>query len=282
MSSRSIYDHVQAPDLQTRIASYFRPGSLIFIGIYFFLDTLIKSPFLFLTDFGKFRHKAFAKLWAGYGQAMSEEMPGGTVELVATASGVVLDIGPGTGTQLHLFTPSKIKTIYAAEPAIDMHAELKRAADSNLLGDKYKILAAGAEPQSLIPALAKDGLLDISSQGGEDVFDTIVSLRALCGVPSQEETAACLYRLLKPGGRLLLCEHVQQTWPNGGDVFGAIMQRIYMLAGWSFWLGGCCLDRDTEGILRKVAGPDGWKEVKINRLQPYAAIPYIVGEMVKA
>lgn len=213
---------------------------------------------------------------------MSEEMPLGTVEMTATASGLVLDIGPGTGTQLHLFIPSKVQKIYGAEPAVDMHGELRRNAEQCLLGDKYEILAAGAEPSSLVPALAKRNLLGTSSQVGQGVFDTILSLRALCGVPNQEETAEGLYRLLKPGGRLLLCEHVKQPYPKGGDLIAAVMQRLYMLVGWKFWLGGCCLDRDTEAVLMKVAGPNGWKEVKLNHLQNYAAIPYIVGEMVKA
>ena len=210
---------------------------------------------------------------------MSSEMPEGTASLVATASGVVLDIGPGSGTQLHLFTPSKITKIYGTEPAVDMHVELKRNADKCLLGEKYEILSAGAEPQSLIPALAKNGLLEASGQNGTGVFDTIVSLRSLCGVPSQEATVESLYRLLRPGGRLLLCE---QPYPNGGDLIASIMQRLFMLFGWSLWLGGCCLDRDTDKVLRKVAGPKGWREVKVKYLQTYATIPYIVGEMVKA
>jgi len=213
---------------------------------------------------------------------MSEEMPAGTVELIETASGVVLDLGPGTGTQLHLFTPSKITKVYGAEPAVDMHPELKRAADHHQLGGKYEVLAAGAESSTLVPALAKQGVLGKTGQASEGIFDTIVCIRVLCGVPDQEETAAGLYKLLKPGGRLLLCEHVKAPWPNGGDPLAAVMQRIYMLVGWKFWLGGCCLNRDTEAVLRKVAGPKGWKEVKLNHLQAWAAIPYIVGELVKA
>jgi len=282
MSSKDVYNHAESPELVERIGSYFRPARLILIGIFFFVTTLLDSPTLLVTDFEKFKHKSFAKLWGAYGQAMSDEMPPGTIELIETASGVVLDLGPGTGTQLHLYTPSKITKVYGAEPAVDMHAELKRSADRHQLREKYEILAAGAESSTLVPALAKKGILGKSGQAGEGIFDTIVSLRALCGVPDQEETAAGLYRLLKPGGRLLLCEHVKAPWPHGGDPFAAIMQRVYMLVGWKFWLGGCCLNRDTEAVLRKVAGPKGWKAIKLNYLQPYAAIPYIVGEFVKA
>jgi SAM-dependent methyltransferase len=212
---------------------------------------------------------------------MSEDMPDGTIPLIATTAGTVLDVGPGSGTQLHLFDASKITEMYGVEPAIDLHAELLRNAEKNGFGGKYKAIAAGAEPNSLIPALAKLSLLQGSDKGSSGIFDTIVCVRVLCGVPHQEETAEGLYRLLKPGGRLLIVEHVVQPHPKGGDLIAKIMQRLYMLLGWSFLLGGCCLDRDTEAVLRKVAGPDGWKEVKINFLGRQAAIPYIVGELIK-
>jgi len=212
---------------------------------------------------------------------MSEEMPDGTIPLIATTQGTVLDVGPGSGTQLHLFDASKITKMYGVEPAIDLHAELLRNAEKTGLGGKYEAIVAGAEPSSLIPALAKKNLLQ-SPEKGSGIFDTIVCIRVLCGVPHQEETAEGLYRLLKPGGRLLIVEHVVQPHPKGGDIVAKVMQRLYMLLGWSFFLGGCCLDRDTEAVLRKVAGPDGWKEVKIKFLGRQAAIPYIVGELVKS
>lgn len=254
---------------------------LLLIAAPVFVVTLWASPMLLITNFETFKHKAFSKLWFKCGGAMSLEMPPGTVELVAAASGLVLDLGPGTGTQLHLFTPSKITMIYGVEPAVDMHPELKRAADKCLLGEKYQILAAGAEPESLIPALAKKNLLGAGEKEGSGVFDTIVSLRVLCGVPDQEETARSLYRLLKPGGRLILCEHVKQTYPDGGDLIAWFIQKVYMALGWKFFLGGCCLDRNTVAVLDKVAGPDGWKEINVKCVNPCAAVPHIVGEMVK-
>lgn len=211
---------------------------------------------------------------------MSEEMPDGIKPLAATVEGVVLDIGPGSGTQLHLFNPSKITKMYGIEPAVDLHAELLRNAEKAGLGDKYVAVAAGAEPNSMIPALAKLNVLQSMEKGSSGVFDTIVCIRVLCGVPHQEETIEGLYRLLKPGGRLVVCEHVAQPYPKGGDIVAKIMQKLFMLSGWSF-LVGCCLDRDTEKVLKDVAGPDGWKEVKLKFLGHQAAIPYIVGELFK-
>jgi SAM-dependent methyltransferase len=211
---------------------------------------------------------------------MSEQMPEGTIPLIATSQGTVLDVGPGSGTQLHLFDASKITKMYGVEPAADLHAELLRNAEKVGLGGKYEAIVGGAEPDSLIPALAKKNLLQSSKKGSAGVFDTIVCIRVLCGVPHQEETAAGLYRLLKSGGRLLIVEHVVQ--PKGGDIIAKFMQGLFMLLGWSFLLGGCCLDRDTEATLRKVAGPDGWKEVNIKFLGHQAAVPYIVGELTKS
>jgi len=216
---------------------------------------------------------------------MSVEMPKGTTELMNIASGTVLEVGPGTGTQLHLFDPSKITKMYGVEPAIDMHPELIKNAEKYGFKGKYEIIAAGAEVTSLIPALAKRGLLSKSQDGSYEsagVFDTVVCVRVLCGVPDEAQTVEGLYACLKPGGRMLICEHVVNPWPNGGSLIATFLQRIYMLMGWSFWLGGCCLDRDTENILMDVAKDDGgWEKVQIRLIDSYAAIPFIVGELVK-
>jgi len=216
---------------------------------------------------------------------MSAEMPAGTTELMNSASGTVLDVGPGTGTQMHLFDPSKIIKMYGVEPAVDMHPELRTNAEKHGFKGKYEIIAAGAEVTSLIPALAKEGLLLKFKDGSYEcagVFDTIICCRVLCGVPEEAETVEGLYRCLKPGGRMLVYEHVVNPWPDGGSPVAAFLQRIYMLMGCSFWLGGCCLDRDTEKILRDVAMEDGgWEKVQIKLLGSWTTMPFIVGELVK-
>lgn len=108
-------------------------------------------------------------------------MPDGTAELIATCSGTVLDVGPGSGTQVHLFNPEKVEIICGVEPAVDLHMKLHHATKNAGLGGKYEILAAGAQPESLIPELAKRGLV---GDGTEAVFDTVVCIRVLCGVSS--------------------------------------------------------------------------------------------------
>ena len=241
------------------------------------------NPLLPFTDFDKFRHKSFSRLWGTLGIKMSKDMPPGTAEAVSSVSGVVLDLGPGSGEQLHLYDPKKITKMYGIEPAVDMHKALStNAAQNGFKGDRYEIITAGAEPSSLVPALAKKGLLDPRQSSGEGTFDTVSCIRVLCGVPDLEETVEGIYRLLKPGGRLVLAEHVVNPYPNGGSVIGRNLQRFYTFMGWTFFLGGCCLERDTAKVLKDVARRDGgWKSFDVKTVDDWSAVPTVVGVLVK-
>ncbi len=46
-----------------------------------------------------------------------------------------------------------------------------------------------------------------------DTFDTVVATFALCSVPDVEATLVEALRVLRPGGRLLLADHVAGYWP---------------------------------------------------------------------
>ena len=169
------------------------------------------------------------------------------------------------------------------EPAVDLHkALLENAQKTGFKEGQLEIVSAGAEPQSLYPALAKRGLMGASYKGSQPIFDTISCCRVLCGVPNHTETIETLYRLLKPGGKIVVCEHVINPYPNGGSQAARFMQRIYMLLGWWFWMGGCCLDRDTYNILQGVARQDGgWKSFEIRQINQWSTLPHVVGVAVK-
>ncbi|RHZ46249.1 putative nuclear migration protein (ApsA) [Aspergillus thermomutatus] len=214
--------------------------------------------------------------------------------VLARASGVVLDVGPGTGTQmplLRLRAPA-IKAIYGAEPCRGLHAELRARAEEEGLSGKYRVLPCGVAAGELVPELQREGLLPagggdegveavLASAGG--VFDTIVCVRVLCSVPELERTAAELYALLRPGGKLLVVEHVVNPWRTAkGSTVARVMQAVYGFFGWSWFIGNCCLDRDTERALRAAAERDGgWEVVELERWFGRSPLPYISGVLVK-
>jgi SAM-dependent methyltransferase len=234
-----------------------------------------------LLNLTNLRYKAFARLWTHNGEAMSSEMPGPLFELLKTSSGLVLDIGPGSGELLARFNSEKITAIYGAEPAADLHHGLLKNAQKAGFGDKFHALLCGGEPESLIPALHKSGILSVSGTGGTaegGIFDEICCLRVLCGVPHPEETIKGLYALLKPGGRMVICEHVVNPWRKNGSKLARIMQIVFTILGWPFFMGGCELQRHTAEFLWQ-AGE--WEKFELEYVASEDVIPFVTGELVK-
>lgn len=207
--------------------------------------------------------------------------------LLAQARGVVLDIGPGTGSQMPFFVAPapNISEIYGPEPCTGLHAQLQKRAVSNGLDGKYRIVPASVEKQELIGALQKQGVqIDNEVVTREGIFDTIVCVRVLCSVPDPDRTIADLYSMLRPGGQILVVEHVGNRFPRkiGGSLLARFMQSVYMWMGYSFFVGNCRLDRDTETYLRNAADHDGgWAKVDFKQNFTWSTMPYISGTLVK-
>src|SRR5690606_17207127 len=114
-----------------------------------------------------------------------------------------------------------------------MHDELNAAIHAQQLQDKYEVIGCGLEeviPKGLVP---------------EGSIDTILLVKVFCSVPQPESLAPILYKLLKPGGRILVYEHVVN---KKGDVFVKILQNILNIP-WPWFFAGCELCRDTESWL---------------------------------
>ena len=195
--------------------------------------------------------------------------------LLSHAHGVVLDIGPGSGSDVSSFSDNaNITAIYGAEPVVGLHPPLQNRIDDAKLTDKYHILASTADKKELLAALAKEGVKP-SSQG---VFDTIVCIRVLCSVPNLDETARELYSLLRPGGEMIVVEHIKNPWTKNGSIPARLAQIIYTALGWKFFMGGCDMSRDTAPILKR-AGP--WEAIDLKTHFEWAALPYVSGTLTK-
>ena len=123
----------------------------------------------------------------------------GVPELVAKAHGTVLELGPGSGTQLPRYDVSKIDRIYGVEPNVDLHDALRSNVKKHGLSDVYTI----------VPCVIED-FAKLKEYGLEpETVDTVTSMQVLCSVPEPEALAKDLYRLLKPGGQMIVYEHVK-------------------------------------------------------------------------
>ncbi len=212
---------------------------------------------------------------------MAIDYPPEIETLLKSARGNILDLGPGTGTHIRFLDPPVVRDVYAVEPSVDMHPKLRLRAAEQDLESKYHVLTCGAEPESLLPMLSKNGVLNQES-GVTSFFDEIICLRVLCGVPHQAETVKGLYMLLKPGGRMIIFEHVVSPWRTCGSIVSRGFQSLYMLIGWKFWLAGCELTRDTVHVLKEAASGDGgWHKVDLMYAEEDSVIPCIIGSLVK-
>ena len=132
--------------------------------------------------------------------------------LVSEASGIVLELGPGIGSQLARYNTSKITKIYGVEPNVDLHKSLRENIKTSGLIDVYEIVPCGIED---VVELKKHGI-------ALGTIDTVLSVQVLCSVPDPNEMLRRLYALLKPGGQLIVYEHVKSK-----DMISSLVQSKF-------------------------------------------------------
>lgn len=143
--------------------------------------------------------------------------------LIGELRGDVLEIGAGTGLNLHHY-PAQMASLTLVEPTPEMARHLR---------ERVARLRPGT---TIIEASAAELPLD------DDSVDTVVSTLVLCTVPDVEATLAEIKRVLRPGGSLIVLEHVATN--NGWRH----VQR-FLNPAWKVFARGCHLDRDTRSLL---------------------------------
>lgn len=114
---------------------------------------------------------------------------GGREWVCSQARGDVLEIGIGTGRNLAHYA-ADIRLTGVDVSAAMLERARRRAQE---LGREVDLLLGDAQS------------LDLPDES----FDTVVSTLALCSVPDERLAAAEAKRVLRPGGRFLLLEHVR-------------------------------------------------------------------------
>ena len=184
-----------------------------------------------LTAIGRGYDRIFARVYdpvlagperAGIGRARDG--------LLADATGRVLEIGAGTGANLPHLPRSGITSLLLVEPSAPMRDRLARrvrAEQAHLPVDTHIVDGSAAA----LPV-------------ADGTIDTVVSTLVLCSVPDIDAAVRELHRVLAPGGRLLLLEHV------AGHGRTRRLQAV-IDPGWRVVARGCRLVRDTRAALER-------------------------------
>ena len=158
---------------------------------------------------------------------------------------------------------SRVSRYVALEPNPLMHPTIRGEASARGFHESdgtLVVLGCGAEdPHTILAALAPP----TSPADQSPAVDTIVSVLTLCTVPEPQRAVEGLVRaVLKPGGQLLMYEHVLS---QRADV--AWWQRFWTPL-WALFFDGCRLDRPSDIMVSdvKVANAEGkeesaWREV---------------------
>jgi ubiquinone/menaquinone biosynthesis C-methylase UbiE len=126
--------------------------------------------------------------------AFFEKLIGGGREwLTSRARGRVLEVAVGTGRDLPHYPDGLTVTGIELSPAMLAIAR-RRAAD---LGRDFDLVEGDAEH---LP-------------WGDASFDTVLCALSLCTIPDPAVAISEMRRVLVPGGRLLLLDHIGSSWP---------------------------------------------------------------------
>lgn len=144
-------------------------------------------------------------------------------ELLSELHGDVLEIGAGTGRNFGYYSGEA--NVLALEPDPAMYARAK------------KRIPPG-KPAVLLELAGDERMRSLPAQS----FDAIVFALVLCSIDEPEKTLAEARRLLRPGGKLVLFEHVRSH-----GALGAWQDRLQPM--WGRISGGCRLNRETRAMV---------------------------------
>ena len=170
-------------------------------------------------------------------------------KVVPLAEGKVLEIGIGSGLNIPFYDLERVSHLWGIDPSRDMWGLAEKNAKGHHIDAEF--LESGAES---IP-------LDNNSA------DTVVMTYTLCTIPDPHSALQEVRRVLKPGGKLIFCEHGEAPDENIRR-WQARMNPVWNLLG-----GGCNLNRPIPWLLQEsgFASTDmqtmyipGWKPACFN------------------
>ena len=147
-------------------------------------------------------------------------------KVVPMAEGVVLEVGIGSGLNIPYYDSSKVNRVIGLDPSEALNAMAKKvAADKGL---EVEFILSGAESIPL----------------PDNHVDTVLVTYTMCTIPDALSANKEMRRVLKPGGKLIFCEH--GLAPDGGVAKWQARIDPY----WEKIAGGCHLNRDIPQLIQ--------------------------------
>ena len=168
-------------------------------------------------------------------------------ELLSQATGSVLELGSGTGINFPFY--NEAATVTAIEPSQHM-------IERSLSKHKHAVV-----PIEIVQASAEE--LPFAA----DTFDTVVATLVFCTIPNPEKAIVEMKRVCKPGGKILLFEHVKMQ-----NQFLSSLQD-WLTPVWKKICDGCCLNRNTMDLLSS-------HDISILKVQKYYSDLFVFAEAV--
>ena len=146
-------------------------------------------------------------------------------KIVPLARGRVLEVGIGSGHNLALYYSGQVELVWGLEPSAGMRGRAQRNLARSAVEVRWLDL-----PGEQIPL-------------EDNSVDTVLLTFTLCTIPDWRLALQQMARVLKPGGKLLFCEHGRAP-----DVAVSRWQdRLNPL--WKRLFGGCHLNRPIADYL---------------------------------
>ncbi|MBE3558928.1 MAG: class I SAM-dependent methyltransferase [Ktedonobacteraceae bacterium] len=150
-------------------------------------------------------------------------------EIAGQARGIVLEVGAGGGQNFPFYQPAQVERVEAVEP------------DEAMLAYAERRLSTARVPVHLMQAAAE--VLPFPDAH----FDSVLVTLVFCSVSDPQRGLREIWRVLKPGGALLLLEHVRAQ----GKLTARIQDMLVPLTTRCFCLGNCHWNRDTLRTVRE-------------------------------
>jgi len=148
-------------------------------------------------------------------------------KIIPQAEGLVLEIGIGSGLNIPFYDSSRVDHLWGIDPSREMWAIAKKNAKEHHLDAEFIESSAESIP------------LD------DNTANTVVMTYTMCTIPDVQSALQEIRRVLKPGGKLLFCEHGEAPDEN----VRRWQQRMNPL--WNKLGGGCNLNRPISRLLEE-------------------------------